>query len=103
MPRDVIVVWNKRREHDALGRNTPRRDFAAQIVDRVRLASEQPENTSWARLQQPHPDVKHGRPNLVVLVEAAVHKARFRQTCFATRWAGRRNTAPGVIALVGIR
>src|SRR5262245_40236936 len=80
----------------------PRR-FAAEILRSFCFALQQPQHAAIDLAQQPHPDVEHGRRDLVVDVERAERKSVLREADLPTCWNMVGDTASRIRDLISVR
>src|SRR5256885_5916079 len=76
--------------------------LAAQIGGRGGVARREPENAAGYLSQQPHPDVEHGREDLVRAVEAAKDETLLGQGAGAAI-GGSSHRTPGVARAIAVR
>ena len=78
------------------------RRLAAQIALGAGIGPQQPQDAAVDLLQNSHPNVEHGRSDLVVVVEAAEDEPVLRQPGVAPARRERRNRSLRVVDLVAI-
>ena len=75
----VLVVRQGRGKVQALGGHTTLLRFMAQVGLQFGFVAIEQEHAAWNALQQPHPHIKHGRHDLVGVVQATKHQALIGQ------------------------
>src|SRR3977135_2601842 len=76
--RQVVLYIKLRRKYETRRIYPPRLRLRAQIADNLGIGAKQPKQASFDPVQNPHPDIEHGRVEFPAVVEAAKHKTEIR-------------------------
>src|SRR5215470_19158128 len=90
-------------EHEPLRGNSAFVRFPLQISSCRIVVSAKPQHTAGYCPQEPHPDVEHGRVDLVRVVEAAEDEAVRWKTALRSRWRPVCDLTFPVVAQVAFR